>query len=428
MSSSSSSSSLADRLAHTPYPPGPLSWPAPLDRIVSQRVYEWTLQAWVPVAFSIIYYIVAHGANKFTGAKRGVSSGTDLTKGDGLLAKALRILVISHNAFLAVYSGWTFINMLPVVGNFLYVGARSAGFEGLKLALCSIPTNTVTLAPYAWLFYISKYYEVVDSMILVIKGKPVSNLQSYHHAGALLAMWIAYRYQSQAVWVFVTFNSGVHTAMYSYYFSSAMKLPFPSTLKRNLTTLQIAQITSGVILTNLYWITKLNPTLVATRLASVGFNQVLERPSVVSNLILSSSSSSKQSYTTAAGLELWQIATERAVLAPTASGSLSQQRCLESSGSSLALHLNTLYLVPLVVLFARFFIRSYVGSAQSKRTGAQRAKKAQGQAEQAIKDVDVGNGGEKRANGHHHQYTNGKASAVANGSGNGAAAAATKRR
>lgn len=33
--------------------------------------------------------------------------------------------------------------------------------------------------------------------------------------------------------------------MYAYYFTASLKLPFPKTLKRNLTTLQILQIFSG---------------------------------------------------------------------------------------------------------------------------------------------------------------------------------------
>lgn len=39
-----------------------------------------------------------------------------------------------------------------------------------------------------------------DSVILFLKGKEIGNLQSYHHAGALICMWIAYRMQSQPVW------------------------------------------------------------------------------------------------------------------------------------------------------------------------------------------------------------------------------------
>lgn len=371
--------SLSQRFADIPLPPAPETWPSPLRNIVSNQVYELSLQARVPIVFSLVYYVVAHGANHFL-----VGHGKqpkDLTKGNSLLAKVLRFAVIAHNAFLAVYSGWTFINVVPVIARFFIAGARAAGFQGLKLSLCSMPINTVTLAPYTWVFYISKYFEVIDSIILILKGKPVSNLQSYHHAGALLAMWIAYRFHSQAVWVFVAFNSGVHTAMYSYYFCSAMKLPFPKTLKRNLTTLQIAQITSGVVLTNLYWITRLQPTIVAAALANTGFSTAIKDPSAAAAAAAASSSSSSPH--SSASIELFQLAAGRAAAAR------SSDLCLESDGAALALHFNTVYLVPLVVLFARFFIRSYL--RQQQQTGARASiNKAIGEAERKVEEADVG--------------------------------------
>lgn len=228
-----------------------------------------------------------------------------------------------------------------------------------------MPINTVTLAPYTWLFYISKYYEVVDSMILVLKGKKVSNLQSYHHAGALLAMWIAYRFQSQAVWVFVAFNSGVHTAMYTYYFCAAMKWPFPKALKRNLTTLQILQISSGCLFTNLYWIATLNPTKVVAGLSKLGFSAAAENPTSFAQNV-----TSPAALTTSPGFELFQLAAQRA--ATRLPG-----QCLESSGAALALHFNTAYLLPLVVLFARFFIRSYLKQTQSAASKSASSKTLQ---------------------------------------------------
>lgn len=117
-----------------------------------------------------------------------------------------------------------------------------------------MPTNQATsLSFYSYLFYLSKYYEVIDSLILTLKGKQIGVLQRYHHTGALIAMWIAVRFRSQPVWVFCVFNSFVHTLMYAYYFCSAVKIPFPRALKRNLTTLQVSAhltITSGA---TLFW-------------------------------------------------------------------------------------------------------------------------------------------------------------------------------
>jgi hypothetical protein len=38
---------------------------------------------------------------------------------------------------------------------------------------------------YGYLFYLSKYYEVIDTAILLFKGKKAKTLQVYHHAGAV---------------------------------------------------------------------------------------------------------------------------------------------------------------------------------------------------------------------------------------------------
>lgn len=71
------------------------------------------------------------------------------------------------------------------------------------------------LAFYGWLFYLSKFYEVVDTMIILAKGKKSSLLQTYHHAGAMLCMWAGIRYMSPPIWMFVLVNSGIHAIMVS---------------------------------------------------------------------------------------------------------------------------------------------------------------------------------------------------------------------
>lgn len=71
------------------------------------------------------------------------------------------------------------------------------------------------LAFYGWLFYLSKFYEVVDTFIILAKGRKSSLLQTYHHAGAMLSMWAGIRYMSPPIWMFVLVNSGIHAIMVS---------------------------------------------------------------------------------------------------------------------------------------------------------------------------------------------------------------------
>ena len=50
------------------------------------------------------------------------------------------------------------------------------------------------LAYLGWIFYLSKFYEVLDTAIILAKGKKSSTLQTYHHAGAMMCMWAGIRY------------------------------------------------------------------------------------------------------------------------------------------------------------------------------------------------------------------------------------------
>jgi len=95
----------------------------------------------------------------------------------------------------------------------------------------------------ARLFYYSKYVEFADTWFLVIQGKYVSWLQYFHHAGAAFDMWGLYRYENEGIWIFVQFNSLIHTIMYFYFGLSVLKITFPG--KWIITVLQIAQLTIG---------------------------------------------------------------------------------------------------------------------------------------------------------------------------------------
>jgi len=69
------------------------------------------------------------------------------------------------------------------------------------------------LAFYGWFFYLSKFYEVLDTAIILAKGKRSSTLQTYHQAGAMICMWAGIRFMSAPIWMFVFVNSGIHALM-----------------------------------------------------------------------------------------------------------------------------------------------------------------------------------------------------------------------
>jgi GNS1/SUR4 family. len=68
---------------------------------------------------------------------------------------------------------------------------------------------------YMWMFYMSKFYEVVDTILLLMKGRKSSFLQTYHHAGVILCTWAGVRYVSPPAVVGLLLNSMIHTIMVS---------------------------------------------------------------------------------------------------------------------------------------------------------------------------------------------------------------------
>lgn len=65
------------------------------------------------------------------------------------------------------------------------------------------------------LFYLSKFYEVVDTLIILVKGRKSSTLQTYHHAGVILCGWSVITFESPVGLVGVVLNAAVHTLMVS---------------------------------------------------------------------------------------------------------------------------------------------------------------------------------------------------------------------
>ena len=101
---------------------------------------------------------------------------------------------------------------------------------------------------FAYFFYLSKFYEVFDTIILMVKGTRPELLQTYHHAGivtfylifgccrrcishvlracissgAMIGMWWALNADSPGLWFFVCENAFVHAIMYFYYAMSTI--------------------------------------------------------------------------------------------------------------------------------------------------------------------------------------------------------------
>jgi len=218
---------------------------------IPPAIYNAALDVKIPIAIACVYAVTVSAVNAYNRSKGNKPWAISKTK-------SFFWFVVAHNVFLAVYSAWTFWGMLGAISQTFSHWNGPYGLTGAVDSLCKIhgPAglgNAVTynttlrgwvsespstvllsdmgtpestdigrlwnegLAFYGWFFYLSKFYEVLDTVIILAKGKRSATLQTYHHAGAMMCMWSGMRYMCPPIWLFVFLNSAIHAMMVSSY-------------------------------------------------------------------------------------------------------------------------------------------------------------------------------------------------------------------
>jgi len=153
---------------------------------------------------------------------------------DGFL---LRKFMLLHNFALCIFSGWVTLNTWPLLVGYI----QENGYQKLFVD----PQFWEKFEYWAIVFYVSKYYEFIDSWILVLKGDNPSYLQVYHHFGVVVAMWLACKNHCNWLVFMVVLNSFIHTLMYFYYCFSTQG--YKSPLAKYLTNMQLLQFVTGIL-------------------------------------------------------------------------------------------------------------------------------------------------------------------------------------
>lgn len=216
---------------------------------IPTNIYNALLSPHVPITVALVYMSFVTFMNSVNANRKYKPWAISRTR-------LFKLLVILHNIALAVYSAWTLVGManalrnsLPAWGDHPTVtetvdalcklhGPRGVGSAAtynatssawtmsnrlLHLAADGLGPETSDvgrlwnegLAFYGFIFYLSKFYEIIDTCIILAKGRKSSLLQTYHHAGAMLSMWAGIRYMSPPIWMFVLVNSAIHAIMVS---------------------------------------------------------------------------------------------------------------------------------------------------------------------------------------------------------------------
>ncbi|KAH0547878.1 hypothetical protein GP486_008381 [Trichoglossum hirsutum] len=383
-------------LPYTLPPPSPASSASP-PFTIPESLYQRLLSANYPITVVLIYATTVTILNRINASRGNKPWAFSKTT-------AFLWFVILHNVTLAIYSGWTFAGMAKAVhrsvgpalrdrkgaveiwdsvckihgpsglGNAASynesVGAWTVSSPTTRLSASGTPSSTDTgrlwnegLAFYGWIFYLSKFYEVVDTAIVLAKGKRSSTLQTYHHAGAMIGMWAGIRYMAPPIFMFCLFNSCIHTMMITQIVIGSL-----FAISNVFTSYTIpVEVPYTVLKAN-------NPSRmssensvaksIATTTALASFGNFLKKialraagwPGLAENVTPAAPRQQQKptGYTappSAPEVHETHYRTEHQVVP-----------CLSTSGEAFAIWLNVFYLAPLAWLFVRFFIRSYIRS------------------------------------------------------------------
>jgi len=190
---------------------------------VSQDLLGWKLPATISmynestshypvlIGTTLSYLLFIHGLQYFLRSRK-----IDLRKN-----AIVNNYAFFHNVFMSVLSLYMFVDCAlhmwldgawSSLHGYFVLGARYN-------ALCDI-------------FYWSKYLELIDTVILVLKNKELGFLQLFHHS---TTGSVAYNTRYQPLWMGVWTNGFIHVFMYAHF---ARPLAF---IRQTLTTAQIVQ-------------------------------------------------------------------------------------------------------------------------------------------------------------------------------------------
>jgi len=162
------------------------------------------------------------------------------------LAFKMRTITAIHNLILCYWSAI----MFAWAAWDLYHRGRSLGWLETLCASDKRGNIRGTFFYITYWYYISKYYELFDTVILVLKKKRLMFLHIFHHAIVIPMSWLWL--ESHTIYSHhpLILNTLVHIFMYHYYYRTS--LGYTVWYKRYITSMQITQFCLNFITASVY--------------------------------------------------------------------------------------------------------------------------------------------------------------------------------
>lgn len=143
------------------------------------------------------------------------------------------LLAAFHNLVLSLGSLIMFLGALSAT-----VGVATT--QSFADTICTRSPSRLPVQIQFWLysFYASKFYELLDTPILLLRNRSLTLLHVWHHVSVMFETWAWLEYSVTIGLYGMLFNTFVHVFMYAYYAAVLLKIPFP---KQWITVTQIVQ-------------------------------------------------------------------------------------------------------------------------------------------------------------------------------------------
>jgi len=160
----------------------------------------------------------------------------------------MKWLSVVHNFNMFVISVVCFVGVL--YGVFLAYNTAPDGLEVLFCDRKDHQRDIGVLRFWMYIFWLSKIYEFLDTVIIVLRKSPLIFLHVYHHWITNILAFFTMNYNLPTAWTACVWNAFVHIPMYLYYLLSVLGFR-DLWFKRYITQIQITQFVS-VIAMHLY--------------------------------------------------------------------------------------------------------------------------------------------------------------------------------
>jgi len=122
--------------------------------------------------------------------------------------------------------------------------------KGLSYEACTLYSEYAN--PWVFFFCLSKIWDMVDTLLLVVRKRQIIFLHWYHHITVILFCWAGWASRIENGGLFAGINAIIHSIMYTYYTVASSGVRFPNWMRSMVTALQIVQMVlgTGIVLHN----------------------------------------------------------------------------------------------------------------------------------------------------------------------------------